>query len=63
MENCVSRSTMPVCATFAGDVEQTDLSPASFYLLDDLAERTRHAHQRIVDYYREQCDGDWPHAR
>ncbi len=42
-----------------GKVDVTELHPAESYLIQDLAEQTKEAHQRIVNVFREECKGDW----
>ena len=43
-----------------GNVERAGLMVEGGYLVDELCRRTREAHVRIVEYYRQQCSGDWP---
>jgi hypothetical protein len=43
-----------------GDVARETLSVSGGYLVDELKDRTREAHNCILEYYRKQCDGDWP---
>jgi hypothetical protein len=43
-----------------GDVDRTGLSVEEEYLVDELSNRTREAHARIIESYRQQCGGDWP---
>ncbi|WKZ39691.1 MAG: AAA family ATPase [Anaerolineales bacterium] len=42
-----------------GKVDFTQLRSAENYLVEDLAGHTKDAHQRIVDAFREECDGVW----
>ncbi len=44
----------------SGRVERDSLPPAGRYLVEELAEGTVAAHARIVETYRQACDGDWP---
>ena len=44
----------------AGNVERAGLTVEGGYLVDELCRRTREAHARIVEGYRQQCSGDWP---
>lgn len=43
-----------------GKVERSNLSPANGYLIDELSSRTGEAHQKIIEYSRQRCDGNWP---
>ena len=42
-----------------GNVERAGLTVEGGYLVDELRRRTRDAHARIVEDYRQQCSGDW----
>ena len=42
-----------------GKVDRSGLTITSLHLLDDLQAHLREAHRRIVEYFRQQCDGDW----
>ena len=42
-----------------GKVDRSGLTITSLHLLDDLQAHLRAAHRRIVEYFRQQCDGDW----
>ena len=42
-----------------GNVERAGLTVEGGYLVDELCRRTREAHARIVEDYRQQCSGDW----
>jgi hypothetical protein len=48
-----------LCEFAAGSVDRSRLSITGLYLMDDLQAQTREAHRRIVEYFRQQCDGDW----
>jgi len=43
----------------SGNVPPEQLTPADRSLVEELAERTRQAHRRIAEYYRQATDGDW----
>jgi hypothetical protein len=42
-----------------GKVDRRGLTITSLYVLDDLQAHLREAHRRIVEYFRQQCDGAW----
>ena len=42
-----------------GQVDRQGLTLEAEQLIDELTRRTRDAHARIVEYYRQQCNGDW----
>ena len=42
-----------------GKVDRRGLTITSLHVLDDLQAHLREAHRRIVEYFRQQCDGDW----
>ncbi len=43
---------------FSGAIT-VSLTPADRYLVDDMTERTRQAHHRIAEIYRQEAKGDW----
>jgi transcriptional regulator with XRE-family HTH domain len=42
-----------------GKVDRRGLTITSLHVLDDLQAHLREAHRRIVEYFRQQCGGDW----
>jgi hypothetical protein len=42
-----------------GKANQRDLTITTLHVVDDLQAHLRAAHRRIVEYFRQQCDGDW----
>ena len=43
-----------------GNVDWAKLTPGNESLIRELSLRVREAHTRIIEYYRQQCAGDWP---
>ena len=43
-----------------GRMDRAGIQPEQEWIARDLVKGTTKAHQRIVEYYRRQCNGDWP---
>jgi hypothetical protein len=42
-----------------GRVDRSGLTITSLHLLDELQAHLRETHRRIVEHFRQQCNGDW----